>query len=95
MQVAGWRWDAYKDQWREQYQRLLAYVERHGRQPNCASGSLGTWVSNQRHLQKAGRLTQERAGLLDAVPGWQWQVYRRLGKKTGGGGGKRKQLAPR
>ncbi len=33
---------------------------------------LGEWVSNQRRHYRAGRLAEERVGLLEQVPGWVW-----------------------
>ena len=64
--------DAIGDPWFERYGQLVSYKEKHG---NCAVPSrmkpLGTWVVNQRVLQKDGLLDDAKIELLNRI-GFTW-----------------------
>jgi len=70
---------ASTEDWGETYGKLLAWVEGHeGRFPSkrttagSEERSLATWANRQRQAKKNGKMTSERAALLEAVPGWRW-----------------------
>lgn len=80
--IPGWTWDAFGSAWQEAYERLLAWLEEHGsRYPShgAAKGSeelfLEQWVRTQRQAKKNGTLPDERAALLETIPGWTWDPF--------------------
>jgi hypothetical protein len=78
--VPGWAWKETQARWEEGYGRLLAFVERegHSRVPAAYRDNdgypLGNWVLNRRNLKRRGQLSEERAELLAALPGWAWDT---------------------
>ena len=69
--------------WQQRLAALRAHVAAHGRLPPTSDASLGVWINSQRAARKAadagrkckqGTMTPERAALLEAVPGWAWEV---------------------
>jgi superfamily II DNA or RNA helicase len=81
--LPGWRWSPYTDNWQDGYERLRGFVERDGH-PNVPDTfidedgfKLGQWVQRQRRSSRSQtlrRLTPERRALLEALPGWTWDV---------------------
>ena len=76
---AGFTWAPCDDSWDSMYQEILAFRRKHGtcdvpshwtENPNLAS-----WVANQRHRRKTGRLAADRVRKLDKV-GFTWAIYR-------------------
>jgi superfamily II DNA or RNA helicase len=76
-----WSWASATDKWEEHYAALLRFVERvhHARVPSkyVEDGTalrLGQWVVVQRSFRQQRRLSDERAALLEAQPGWVWNA---------------------
>jgi len=91
--LPGWSWQPHAEAWEDMYAALVAFVRRegHARVPKThveISGSddeavgLGAWVSRQRRLLAAGRLTPHQARRLSELPGWSSNL--RLDKWTAG-----------
>jgi superfamily II DNA or RNA helicase len=78
--LPGWAWDGQEAKWEEGYARLLAFVERegHSRVPRDYRDRdgfrLGGWVGHRRHFWRRGELSEERAKLLQRLPGWAWDA---------------------
>jgi hypothetical protein len=78
--LPGWSWLSPLDAaWEEGLSHLERFAarERHTRIPlaHLEDGyRLGQWVSTQREAHRAGRLSADRAGRLEAVPGWDWRT---------------------
>ncbi len=77
--VRGWTWTPDKDAWDEGFRHLRNFAEREGHalvpQQHREDGfRLGAWVSTQRALRQSGRLSDQRAGQLNALPGWTWNT---------------------
>jgi hypothetical protein len=78
--LPGWAWNSRETAWDDQFARLLNYVEREGdsRVPSSYHDRdgfrLGTWVANQRHRRRLGKLADDRARRLEALPGWLWDA---------------------
>jgi Helicase associated domain len=76
--VPGWSWSLKGDAWEKGYERLRAFIDKHGharvhKEYEDEDGyPVGSWVSNQRHQYAAGRLVPERAARLEATEGWLW-----------------------
>ncbi|HUW26201.1 MAG TPA: Helicase associated domain protein [Gallionella sp.] len=76
--VSGWVWDILDDQWEVGFRYLMEFANREGhcRAPQNYQTSdgfrLGSWVSHQRATKD--RLTTERKGRLESVPGWVWHT---------------------
>ena len=70
--------------WQQKLAALRAHVAAHGRLPPTSDAGLGGWVNNQRQGKKAmdlnkkgkvlGGMTPARAAVLEAVPGWAWEL---------------------
>ncbi len=80
-QLPGWSWHAGDAKWEKGYAALVAFVNREGhvRIPNehVETGvRLGAWTNVQRGHKRRGKLSEERAGRLEALPGWFWQKNR-------------------
>lgn len=70
--LPGWAWDARQDLWTPGLNRLKEYVALHGKIPG--RGRVGGWAYKQRHAYAHGHLSDERAELLEAIPGWSWEI---------------------
>jgi hypothetical protein len=67
-----WNWNAWDRGWKENIALLRQFIARegHARVPlrHIEAGSpLGKWVARQRARYKAGKLTAEKAGEIDAI----------------------------
>jgi superfamily II DNA or RNA helicase len=76
--LPGWTWEPVRDRWREGFETLQTFVAREGRAlvpVNYTEGSfpLGQWVTRQRATKRRGKLAEDRASLLEALPGWAWE----------------------
>ncbi len=77
--LLGWTLDAREDDWREGIDHLRRFVAREGH-PRVPQGHVedglrpGSWVSGRRAAHRKGRLPQERADMLESVPGWAWDA---------------------
>jgi hypothetical protein len=73
-------WDTREARWDDGFARLAAFAERkrHSRVPDEYRDDdgfpLGHWVGIQRRFRKQGRLSDERARRLEALPGWVWHA---------------------
>ena len=76
LDAIGFDWDLSAN-WIEWLQQLEAYKAIHGhcRVPRTykENPSLANWVSNQRHHQKVGKLSDERISDLEAI-GFEWDL---------------------
>jgi superfamily II DNA or RNA helicase len=76
-----WSWKDINDQvWDYSYLMLKKFVQINGHaQPASISKIEGfpvaTWVKTQRDTYVKGRLSKEKAELLEVLPGWSWQVF--------------------
>ncbi|MDQ6797625.1 MAG: helicase associated domain-containing protein [Actinomycetota bacterium] len=79
--LPGWIWQPHVEAWEDMFAALVVFVERegHARVPkthveSCGPGGevlgLGAWVSRQRRMMAAGRLTADQARRLSQLPGW-------------------------
>lgn len=77
------QWEKTETQWRLGYfaARQFAAREEHTRatsnhreQLPDTTVNLGQWTSLQRHLRRRGDLEDRRIALLEALPGWQWDI---------------------
>ena len=76
--LPSWTWIVGSDEWEVGYRRLAAYAEREGACPAVAyvdddGFRIGKWASRQRAFYAAGELNKDRAGRLEALPGWTWE----------------------
>lgn len=71
--LPGWV-DATADpRWRARFAQLAAFSAKHGHvRVDRSLAGLDSWVSYQRREWRAGRLPEERARALEALPGWRW-----------------------
>lgn len=77
--MPGWSWNVLDQRWQMAFEVLQQFVEREGhasvRQHHTESGfALGSWVSVQRESFSRKALRPERVALLEALPGWAWEV---------------------
>lgn len=76
--LPGWTWTKVADQWETGFKLLMVYSHREGaaRPPagfvEDGGFRLGKWVGRQRDFHDAGRISEERAVRLAALPGWTW-----------------------
>lgn len=70
--LPGWLWDARRDPWPGNFERLRAHLAQHGTFPTTKHQR--RWVTRQREEYASGHLSDERAGLLEALPGWSWEA---------------------
>lgn len=76
LERCGFQWSARTDKWKNRYDQLLAFRAVHGHcnvPYNSDNPPLSSWVSQQRHRKKSGKLTAEREKLLDEI-GFTWTV---------------------
>ena len=84
--VPGWTWSQHQDQWEQAFTILQRFVQDQGHalvpSKHRENGlALGQWVANQRQQSAKGKLSDERARRLLAVPGWTWNTRRKNGRK--------------
>jgi superfamily II DNA or RNA helicase len=77
--VPGWTWDLKASDWHAAFQYLQTYVQREGHarvpQSHVEGGfRLGQWLSVQRQTYRKGKLSDYRRGLLERLPGWEWNT---------------------
>jgi hypothetical protein len=77
--LPNWEWNARDKAWETGFSRLERFVarERTARVPrgHVEDGFLlGAWVKEQRTNHRKGRLSDERAARLGALPGWVWDA---------------------
>ena len=81
-EVSGWEWSPLDADWNKGYACLqrFAAAEGHARVPSNRVEEdgyrLGGWVIKQRARRNDGRLSDERAERLEALPGWVWAANR-------------------
>lgn len=87
LQEIDFVWDVLDVQWNNRFSELLAYGQKHGNLdvPQRYSGGLGSWVNNQRQLEKTGEMPFDKKARLDNSGfiwdplEWSWQEqYRQL-----------------
>lgn len=80
--VPWWSWNAQVEGFERGIRYLRDYAAEHGtaRVPlghRTSDGfKLGSWVNNRRTEFRAGKLTAERADMLEAIEGWRWGTSR-------------------
>ena len=72
-------WSVRDADWEEGYARLTAYVLHERRIPVATYAEddgyrLGLWVATQRHRNRQKKVSAERIGRLEALPGWTWDT---------------------
>lgn len=73
-----WTWDAVASQWEDGFLHLENYVGLHGdalvpQKFRTKDGyKLGQWVTIARSDYRDGRLSADRQGRLESLPGWSW-----------------------
>ena len=71
----GFIWDCLEHEWQNRYQELKQYVEQNGDALVPQSHPiLGSWIGSQRNSRKAGKLSDDRIKLLDAI-GFLWDPH--------------------
>jgi hypothetical protein len=90
--IDHWEWDlSYRkavgfgkkeEKWHSTRQALLEFVERNNRFPRTNEAPLGNWIAAQRTQYWAGKFSEQRAKLLDDIPGWQWRNRGRVKRWT-------------
>ncbi|WP_176921738.1 DEAD/DEAH box helicase [Micromonospora sp. WMMB235] len=84
--LPGWSWDPQDEHFTRGITALTGYVAVHGHARVAVSHvtddgfPLGRWAAKRRDEYRAGKITNERAALLAALPGWSWNVT--AGKPT-------------
>lgn len=88
-QIPGWAWDKAESRWQSTFQLLLDHVAEHGTVAENPSGEsrfrgikdaetprrdLGVWMATQRQAYRLGTLAEDRAALLQDLPGWRWDA---------------------
>jgi superfamily II DNA or RNA helicase len=81
--IPGWVWDAVEDKYQRGLGAMKQFVEREGH-ARVVRGSvevfegeevnLGSWATNLRSSYRKGKLAAERITILEALPGWVWDV---------------------
>ena len=85
LEQVGFVWDVRDTQhtWEQSFQKLLAYKKEHGnvmvpqRHKTSDGFGLGWWVSNQRQVEKLGRLSQDKKHRLEET-GFVWLMRNTL-----------------
>lgn len=78
--IASWAWNPRDEMWEKGYQRIEAYIGRHGhaRIPvayvDDDGYQLGTWVANQRRKHARNDLPDNRIARLQTLHGWTWKA---------------------
>src|SRR5262249_53703245 len=84
-QVSGWAWDQDAARWAHSLKLLrdladeLGSLKQRAAVPSIYRGRrdsrgrpLGTWVAAQRQAERDGMLDDDRATVLEEIPGWDW-----------------------
>jgi superfamily II DNA or RNA helicase len=82
-ELPGWTWNTLNSRWERTFRVLQEYVDEYktARVPQdfCVDGlRLGTWVTQQRSKRNQGKLSDERARRLEALPKWTWDSVAEL-----------------
>ncbi|MGB3770490.1 MAG: Helicase associated domain protein [Rhodococcus sp. (in: high G+C Gram-positive bacteria)] len=78
--LPDWTVSVHDTRWEESYQHLMRYADQYGhaRPPQSyvddTGLKLGTWVAGQRQSRIKGRLSEDRYGRLEMLPGWVWNA---------------------
>jgi hypothetical protein len=77
--LPGWRWMAAEERWDAGLQALRAYSAEHGLADPPQSAvqdgfPVGQWAYQRRRERNRGALRQDRAKVLESLPGWSWDV---------------------
>ena len=74
LEIAGFKWDPFADEWNHRYQQLKKHIKDNGNAnvPQRQS-TLGSWVGTQRKARKKGKLSEDRIKLLDEL-GFVWDA---------------------
>jgi hypothetical protein len=75
--IPGWSWDFHSDEWRANYDEVLAYATKHHKMPDKglkgSSGSdLAQWVMTNRVRYRDGMMPSDQIALLNKISGWSW-----------------------
>jgi len=90
--IPGWTWSAKDDFHREALDLTKQFVEQHGwskfRSRTMVNGvSIGAWLTRRRADYRSGRLPKWLKQELESIPGFEWNVKRRRGRKPAGAEG--------
>ena len=77
--IPGWIWHGLDDKWLDGFESTKAFFEKSGHYEVPNSGhtyfgenNLRSWISAQRSNYRTGKLSSERAALLESLPSWVW-----------------------
>ena len=76
--LPGWMWRPAGQRWEFGFAQLEAFAAATGQASpsqnyvNDQGYRLGEWASKQRCAHARGQLDEQRAALLESLPGWQW-----------------------
>ncbi|OEU07696.1 hypothetical protein FRACYDRAFT_250718 [Fragilariopsis cylindrus CCMP1102] len=80
LELTGFVWDTFEEQWMVMYDRLVMYKKKHKSTlvPSCYNGDnqlpyLGYWAVNQRVYYRDGKLLKKRVELLNSIS-FKWEV---------------------
>jgi hypothetical protein len=78
--LPGWARNPFEVDWEEGFCSLERFAAREGHSrvpPNRVDDGyrLGQWIQIQRLAYRAGRLSPERIGRLESLPGWAWNPF--------------------
>jgi hypothetical protein len=78
--LPGWSWNPRQTSWERGLYALRAWVSVHGDacppQAGVIDGfPIGRWVHARRREHRAAKLPPEKSSQLEALPGWQWNIY--------------------
>jgi superfamily II DNA or RNA helicase/uncharacterized protein YjiS (DUF1127 family) len=84
--IHGWVWsgELFKNNWTLGYESLKEFAQKDGHlnageaKVIGLESSLSEWIQTQKRSYKANALPQERVQLLEALPGWSWDVREKL-----------------
>jgi len=79
--IPQWSWEPHVDHWHVCYLALLEFARENGhlRIPSRSQTAEGVrsglvnWMVMQRRLHRLGKLSNERAAKLEAIPQWSWE----------------------
>ncbi len=75
LNIIGFSWDPIEQEWQIRYQELKQYIEQNGDAlVPISHPTLGSWIGSQRNSRKAGKLSDDRIKLLDAI-GFLWDPH--------------------